>query len=139
MARTTSAAVSLIIETDVTISLTSFIEAANALVTQCCASSDTYTAANLELIERWLSAHIYTNRDPRAFEESVGRGAASQKTQSRVDLGFDTSHYGQTAMRLDWEGGLSALNEQVKKGKSPTASVTWLGKTKAEVQADLND
>ena len=139
MARTTSAAVEAIIEVDVTISLTPFIEAANNIVSAVCDTADTsYDATDLEIIERWLSAHIYTNRDPRAFEESVGRGAASEKTQSKVDLGFDTSHYGQTAMRLDREGGLAALNAQAKKGTGATGSVTWLGKTKVEVQSELD-
>ena len=57
--RTTAAAVQGIIEHDATIPLTPFIEAASALVTQCCTDLDTaYVAAQLELIERWLSAHL---------------------------------------------------------------------------------
>lgn len=125
MARTTSAAVELIIEVDSNIALTSFIEAANVLVTQCCGDSVNYTAINLELIERWLSAHLYTVRDMRAEMEKAG--SVSERKQSKVDLGFDTSHYGQMAMRLDWEGGLAALNERIKKGKRTIVGATWLG------------
>ena len=124
--RTTSAAVELIIETEVSISLTSFIEAANYLVTKCCTSTN-YTAADLELIERWLAAHCYTIRDMRA--ESEKAGPVSEKLQSAVDLGFDTSHYGQMAMRLDIEGGLAALNERIKEGQMKTVSITYLGTT----------
>lgn len=122
--RTTVAAVGLIIEVDATISLTPFIETANALVTECC-SADNYDSTRLELIERWLSAHLYTIRDMRA--ESEKAGSVSEKKQSKVDLGFDTSHYGQTAMRLDTEGGLAALNTRSKKRSSQVVGITWLG------------
>lgn len=122
--KTTITAVGLIIEIDSAIDLTSFIETANALVTECC-SEDDYDDTRLELIERWLSAHLYTIRDARA--ESEKAGSVSEKKQSKVDLGFDTSHYGQTAMRLDTAGGLAALNTQMKKqGKRPVG-ITWLG------------
>ena len=123
--RTTSVAVGLIIEVDSTISLTSFIEVANALVTEKCGDVDDYDATRLELIERWLSAHFYTIRDMRAEREEAG--SVSEKKQSRVDLGFDTSHYGQMAMRIDTNGGLAALNEQIKKGKTGSLTATWLG------------
>ena len=122
--RTTSAAVALLIEIDDDISLTSFIETANALVTECC-STDDYDATRLELIERWLSAHVYTIRDMRASEERVG--TVSERKQSMVGLGFDTSHYGQMAMRLDTKGGLAALNAQMKKGTGQAVQISWLG------------
>ena len=125
MARTTSAAVALIIEVDTSISLTPFIEVANALVTECCSTVATYTDARLELIERWLSAHCYTVRDMRA--ESEKAGDISEKKQSKVDLGFDTSHYGQMAMRLDTAGGLANLNAASKKSGTIAVGLSWLG------------
>lgn len=124
MARTTSESVSEIIEVDSTISLTPFIEAANALVTECC-STDDYDDTRLELIERWLSAHFYAIREARTTQERVG--PVSESYQSRVDLGFDVTHYGQMAMRLDTAGGLAALNEQIKKGGKGVAKIEWLG------------
>ena len=131
MARTTSDLVKGIIEVDSGIVLTPFITAANALITQCCTDLDTdYTDAQLIIIETWLSAHFYTVRDMRAFEERAG--SVSERKQSKVDLGFDTSHYGQMAMRLDWQGGLSSLNEQIKKGRARTPLVTWVGKEEDE-------
>lgn len=123
--RTSEAAVEAIIETDATISLTPFIEVANALVTECCADVDDYDATRLELIERWLSAHMYTVRDMRA--ESEKAGSVAEKKQSKVDIGFDTSHYGQTAMRVDTAGGLAALNIRIKKGIASTVQVNWMG------------
>ncbi len=127
MARTTSALVAAIIEVDVSISLTPFIEVANMIVTSECTGGD-HTVLVLAQIEKWLSAHVYTCRDPRAVREKAG--SMTQEMQSKVDLGFDNSHYGQMAMRLDTEGSLSALNERSKKGKRATIGVTWLGTAK---------
>jgi len=124
MARTTSAEVAAIIEVDVSISLTPFIEVANELVTECCTGGD-HTALRLAQIEKWLAAHFYTIRDMRAFQERAG--SVSQTLQSKVDLGLATSHYGQHAMVLDTEGNLAALNDRIKKGKRATVDVNWLG------------
>lgn len=125
MARTTSNAVSGIIEVDANISLDPFIEVANDLVSSCCGDVTGYDATKLELIERWLSAHFYTVRDMRAEQERAG--IVSEKKQSKVDLGFDSSHYGQMAMRIDTNGGLAQLNEQIKNGSATTYGVGWLG------------
>jgi len=138
MARTTSAAVGLIIEVDSTISVTPFIEVANALVTELAAAvSTTYSAARLELIERWLSAHFYTERDPRAVDEKAGSVAVTN--QSRVDLGFDNSHYGQMAMRLDTQGWLAELNEATKRGSQRTAGITYLGTLTTDQETALEE
>lgn len=131
--RTTYEAVGGIIELDSSIvpdaaSMLPFITVASEFVDECCTGdagpSTAYTDERLELIERWLAAHIYTNRDPRVVNEKAGSVGGSY--QSRVGLGFDTSHYGQTAMRLDTNGGLSKLNDDMKKGK-PVVSAVWLG------------
>lgn len=131
MGRTTAEAVGLIIEVNANISLDPFIEIANALVTDCCADEDDYDATRLELIERWLSAHMYTIRDMRAERERAG--SVEEKFQSKVDLGFDTSHYGQNAMRIDTKGGLARLNEKIKAGKSNAVGIGYLGVTKDEL------
>lgn len=128
--RTTDELVEGIIEVDSTISLTPFIAAANTLVTRCCTDLDEdYTDDELAQIETWLSAHFYTVREGRAFREKAG--SVSEETQSKVDLGLSTSHYGQTAMTLDYFGGLSALNDSIKNGTSNTVGVTWLGTEKS--------
>ena len=126
MARTTAAAVKLIIETDDTIStdLAPFIEVADSIVTDVCTDSS-YSDAKLELISRWLSAHFYAIRDPRAKSEKAGPVSVTYK--SKVDLGFDVTHYGQMAMRIDSAGNLGAVNERIKKGKSNVVGATWLG------------
>lgn len=122
--RTTANAVSEIVKVKSGDDLTPFIEAANSIVTQHC-TDDAFTAAQLELIERWLSAHFYLVYHPAGLIERAG--PVSKQIESRVDLGFDVTRHGQMAMRLDWSGALSALNEQAKKGAQITAGITWLG------------
>ncbi len=120
MPRTTSELVGGIIEVDATISLVPFIEISNALVTE--KLGDLFDDTRLELIERWLAAHFYTNRDPRAVSERAG--PVSQTLQSAVALHLNSSHYGQTAMLLDTSGTLKRLSE----GKAlVTGGATWLG------------
>lgn len=123
--RTTAAAVAEIVEQDTTIDMDPFIEAANALVTEKCAVVTTYTAGRLELIERWLSAHFYRIRDMPVTQESIK--GVTENFQHREDLGFDVTHYGQMAMRLDTNGGLAALNKQIKSGAG-SVQIEWLGK-----------
>lgn len=121
--RTTSQLVAGIIEVDISIPLDPFIAVASELVTELCTDSDTgYSDERLELIERWLSAHFYTNRDPRPTREEAGPVSASY--QSKVALNLASSHYGQTAMMLDTAGGLSELSRDLQKR---TLTVSWLG------------
>ena len=130
MPRTSQTLVGSICDIEEDADLTGFILSANELVTEVCASATKadgtpfYTDVRLELIERWLAAHLYTNRDPRVTDEKAGSVGAGY--QSKVDLGFNTSHYGQTAMRLDTNGGLAKLNDDMLKGK-PRVTASWLG------------
>lgn len=137
MARTDSTEIGLVIDVDSDISLTPFISAANALVTKFCTNLDIdYVAAHLIIIETWLAAHFYTVRDMRA--ESEKAGTVGEKFQSKVDLGFSTSHYGQMAMRLDYYGGLAALDRRIMKGVRAPA-MNWLGKKEDEMGTTLGD
>ncbi len=139
MARTTPFGVVGIIDVDATIDLTPFIDIANELVTELCTGDlgpdPGYSTVRLELIERWLAAHFYTNRDPRPVNEKAG--PVGEAFQSEVDLGFDTSHYGQTAIRLDTNGELAKLNRKTKKlekaGTTQRASLLWIGTEVSEV------
>lgn len=129
MARTTAIAVQGILEDSPTLSLTPFMEAAYYLVTKCCATQTQadgtawYTDEDLELIERWLSAHFYHVAVTRADAERAG--SVGQSLRSRVDLKLNLTHYGQQAMILDVAGGLTTLNEQGKITVVP--AVTWVG------------
>lgn len=131
--RTTPDKVKSIIDVDirlinqraVNVDLLDFIDPANELITEICLPVG-YTDERLELIERWLSAHFYTVLSPRANRERVS--SLQAQYQSKVDLGFDTSHYGQTAMRLDTNGGLARLNALIKKGLGHVnVAIKWAG------------
>lgn len=118
--RTTSVAVEGIIEVDANIPLTPFIETASSLVDDVAAADSPPNSTRLELIERYLSAHFYTLRDPRPTSEKAGPVASSY--QSKVDLGLNTSHYGQMAISLDPTGTLKRASSGRKIG-----ATCWLG------------
>lgn len=124
MARTSSSAVGAIIDVDSSISLTPFIDVANDIVTDVCTDSS-YSAAKLELIERWLAAHFYHIRETRRNEENVGQ--TGEKLRSKIDLGLDLTHYGQMAKVIDSAGNLSALDKAIKEGGPRTITVLWGG------------
>ena len=124
--RTTDTAVGKIIELNSSIDVTPFIEIASALVDSVCVPL-TYTGTQLELIERWLSAHFYAIRDPRAKREKAG--PVSQEVQSDVKAGLNVTHYGQMAMTADFKGGLASLDKSTQEGKSRTIGIQYLGTT----------
>jgi len=139
MARTDAAAVKALFDADpcsapVDENLEPFIVAANMLVTRACTGeagpTPSYSAEELEIIERWLSAHFYAVSSPRATAESAD--GISKSYQSKIGFGLNLSHYGQMAMRLDTNGGLAAINEETKEGK-PRVGITWLGTPPDEV------
>ena len=126
MARTTSGEVELIIEVEDSISLTPFIDAANALVTEVCLPVARYDLARLTLIETWLAAHFYANRDHRRSQEQAG--PTMESFQFKVGLNLSNTMYGQQAQILDTEGALSALDEQAADGvKRQAPAIMWLG------------
>jgi len=133
MARTNATNIKAIIEVDTTIiaadsDLDPFISTANELVTEICTGTNApdpvYSATRLELIERWLAAHFYAIRDPRAKSEKAGSVGVSYR--GKTDLNLSLTHYGQQAMMIDTNGGLARLD----KGKGITASVLWAGTAK---------
>lgn len=124
--RTTEAAVRLILDDDTTIDMTPFIEAASSMVDDVCTNSG-YTSAKLELIERWLSAHFYHQRDKPLANEQAGSVGAGY--QYKLGLMLANTHYGQTAMMLDYKGNLAALSKRLEKGRVGTVGVKHLGVT----------
>jgi hypothetical protein len=113
MSRTSAELINAIIDVDSSISLTPFIAVANSLVTTHCADED-YTDAQLIEIETWLAAHFYTVREMLPAMEK----ADDVQVQYQYNIGknLSSSHYGQTAMLLDFHGGLSLLNSSVESG-----------------------
>lgn len=136
MPRTTEEQVGDIIEADATIGLSPFIEVANSLVTELCASVvPAYSAERLELIERWLSAHFYAIRDMRAANEKAD--VVGIAYQFKVGLYFENTMYGQQALLLDTAGGLARHQESIKKGKRKQVGIVWLGSSPEEYAEDI--
>lgn len=135
MARTTPELVGAIIEVDAEIGIQPFIDAANDLVSEVCGESVYPDLPDRPTrIETWLAAHFYAIRDPRnQSEQAQGVG---RTIESRVDLGFNVTRYGQMALRLDTAGGLAALEAAVKAGRKVTPSIAWLG-TKASEESEF--
>lgn len=123
--RTTSTAVGKLIEIyDEDVDFDPFIETANSVVTDVCTDSG-YSAAKLELIERWLAAHFYAVRELPAHSESV-RGVSESKMYY-VGMDLRSTMYGQQAMLIDTAGNLAALNKQMTTGGKTPVVMAWLG------------
>jgi hypothetical protein len=130
MARTTAAQVIGLLLDDYNSvsnpSLTPRIDSANVIVTrvQACAVTKgvTLTAQVLELIERWLAAHLYTQSDPLYKERQTGKASAV----------FVDRDYLKNALALDASGCLNGImNRQ-------SGRVVWLGKRPSD-QTDYRD
>ena len=83
-----------------------------------------YTDAQLELIERWLSAHGYVMTDQNYAQTKILTSSALY--QGRTGMRLEGSKYGQYAMSLDYSGSLSQINS------SAVIEFTWLGKREQE-------
>ena len=129
MPRTTADLVQQIVQVQANILLDPFIAFANQLTTDVCGPSnypDTGVGSKMELIERWLAAHVYTVFDNQLSHAKAGTVAVGY--QYKVDLGLQCSMYGQQAMLLDTDGNLAKLNNTVKTQRKITIGLTWLGR-----------
>lgn len=78
------------------------------------------TSEELELIERWLSAHYYCMSDsPYSARSTQG---ASGTFQGQTGMGVEATKYGQVAEGIDYSGCLSALL------RGQFLRLAWLGK-----------
>jgi hypothetical protein len=129
--RTNSTLVGDIVEVDPTVDLSSFIAASNQLVTGLCSNSgytDGFVGSQMEVIERWLAAHMYTINDNQLI--SARAGSAAVTFQNVIGPGLATSMYGQNAMLLDFMGNLARWNNsarikrqiRISMGSAPSAS-----------------
>ena len=119
--RTTSAAVALISDLPDGFNFDPFIETASMLITEIvdegCAAS--YSAAKLEMLERWLAAHFASIQAPRVTSKSAN-GASVSYSMSSLGEGLKGSVYGLQVLSLDGNGCLRT------RGSAPM-SVTFVG------------
>jgi hypothetical protein len=128
MARTTHLKVKDILgdHYDGSSSLEPFIDTASSLVDKV-VTADTeslLSSGDLEIIERWLSAHFYGHMDQ--FMSNKSTGGASGGFMGQTAMALNSTQYGQTAMTLDCTGELAKLSQQAMTGKK-RMTMTWLG------------
>jgi len=124
--RTTPEAVDLIISYDTTLipDLTPFIASASLLVDTIVDIPTAPSDAILEVVERYLCAHLIGITDPRLGSEQVKSLQASYQYKLKEGLGL--THWGQTAMLLDTTGRLARYNQQLIEGRG-TVQFFWAG------------
>lgn len=139
--RTTTARVQAILGKDydvgAAIDLQQYVDSATVMVDRTVTEAEergvTLTSAEQELIERWLSAHLYCLSDKTFRQRSLG-GGASATYQGVTGMGLDATFYGQTAGRIDRSGALSAIAGAVRNN----LGVVWLGRAPSD-QTDYVD
>ena len=121
MARTSSVLVRGIMQgSDVpdTVDLGPYIDSASLLVTGKLSLLG-YSGPELEMIERWLSAHLYEVDNPRIRKEVIGGYQKGEDSyESRIGLGLDLTRFGQQVKMLDY---LNGLTKRIK------MDIIWLG------------
>jgi hypothetical protein len=130
MSRTTTTAVQALLRSGVpdggydgVTDLQQFIDTAGVTVDRCVtmasAKGITMLATELELMERWLAAHSYCQSDKQYASKSTAGASAS--FQGQTGQGFETTYFGQQALRIDYSGCLRNLDKQQR------AQAVWLG------------
>lgn len=106
--------------------LDGYIESASMLVAARCVPLD-YTTDEIEIICRYLTAHLWEVDHPRLARERMGQ--AEEYPESKVGLGLQLTRPGQQVLMLDYLGGLSAADPAVARKR---VTVLWIGKEDAE-------
>lgn len=109
-ARTTTAAVKLIIGTTLTdAQIQAFIDTATLVVDANLLDKGLSTDL-LTQIETWLAAHLLSMRDQRTSARKIGD--VSFTYQGQTGLGLDATLYGQQVKLLDTSGTLASLGRR---------------------------
>lgn len=108
------------------IDLSPYITAANVMVNTVVRKAQQkkiyFNMYQMEVVERWLAAHMYCCSDQAFQNNTVGQ--ASTTYQGQTGKFLDGTKYGQMAMRIDPTG----LLETVGRDERRVASVRWAGK-----------
>jgi len=124
-ALTTISAVQKIIDYNQTLipDLTPFIDGASTLANNVI--GDALDATTMELVERYLAAHLVGITDPRLQSEQVKSIQASY--QNKLSDGLGITHWGSMAMLFDTSGKLANWNKSVVDGLAGAFSFIWGG------------
>ena len=114
--RTTEDKVQAIISYDLMLipDIDQFIADASLIVDNVIAIDSRASAAILELVERYLTAHLIAISDPRVKREQVKTLAVEYAVS--LDKGFAITTYGTVAMTVDITGRLAAFNNRLITG-----------------------
>jgi hypothetical protein len=116
MARTTEDRVALLIQYDRTFvtDLQPFIDDASLIIDNVVAIAPIPADNLLELVERYLAAHLVMVTSGQVSMEKVRSLQVQYGTL--LDKGFAITHWGTTAMMLDTTGRLAAFNTRLMQG-----------------------
>lgn len=116
MARTDEDRVALLIQYDrqFITDLQPFIDDASLIIDNVVAIAPSPTAVMLELVERYLAAHLVMVTSGQVSMEKVRSLQVQYGTL--LDRGFAITHWGTTAMMLDTTGRLAAFNTRLMQG-----------------------
>lgn len=126
MSYTTPQAVQALLADDynLTTDLQQFIDSADVVIQRMitCATNKnvTFSGNELEIIERWLSAHMYCVSNPQYQSEATGGISVSYTGQTTMH--FESTRYGQMAINLDFSGCLNAISNR------SFAHAYWIGR-----------
>ena len=109
-------------------SLTPFIDSANLIINRVATCSvsrgRTLSTDELEMIERWLAAHLYKQSDQATTSRS--NLGASASFQGQTGMYLEGTKYGQHALILDYSGCLKAITSR------QNVDFFWIGKPPSE-------
>lgn len=118
MPRTTDAALrALFPATDKTeYAVTSYVADANVLVSEILGASG-FSAERLEMIERYLAAHLYLlgTQEGGIFEDQMGESKVKTGSTFTLGQGLRLTRWGQMVLALDTTGGFAQIEGGVKK------------------------
>jgi hypothetical protein len=137
MARVTTAEVQQILPPNLVPAaqdLSPFIIAADNLVQAQCATQP-YTATELKEIERWLAAHFVMLQNPQYMSERLGDEGYTRALQ--VGFGISMTSFGQSALTLDYLGGLARIDYHVSRGKRAKATINHLGSRRYDYHSGI--
>lgn len=102
-----------------------FITIANRMVEDLLGDCG-YTSTQLELIERYLSAHFLCINKIKSEGASESTGSTSVTRRDPGGFGLNGTHYGTHAMLLDSCGKLAEQNQSIQEGRKK-ARLVWMG------------
>lgn len=116
MPRTTDAAVRQLFPKDqAALPVSHYVADASLLVTEILGTSG-LTAGRLELVERYLAAHLYVlgTNEGGVMEETIGQSTVKLGSSFALGAGLRLTRFGQMAISFDTTGKLEDMSASVK-------------------------